>query len=75
MGSTIKIVIEGYPVEKLPEELRARLVVGQPVRITLEQDEEQPKPLSELYGCHAGLYAAQGVDPADFIRQLRDEWD
>ena len=78
MTEVKKIVIEHYPVERLPDELRARLEAQSTVRLTIEPETEmpaEPRPLSELYGCAKGLYASQGLDPVEFIRQLRDEWD
>jgi hypothetical protein len=35
----------------------------------------EQKPLHEMYGFAKGLYASEGIDPVDFIRKLRDEWD
>lgn len=78
MGEGSKIVVEHYPVDKLPEELRAGLASGEMVRITVEreaQEVREPRPLHEMYGFAAGLYASQGLDPVEFIRRLRDEWD
>ena len=72
-----KIVVEGFPVERLPEELKTDLEQGRPVRITLEQstDGAEVPPLVDMYGFAHGLYASQGVDPAEYIRNLRDEWE
>lgn len=78
MGEAGKIVTKHYPVEKLPEELRPGMEVGRYVRVTVEADDSLapfPRPLHEMYGFAAGLYASQGLDPVEFIRQLRDEWD
>lgn len=78
MGETTKIIVEHFPVDKLPEELRQGIESGRKVRVTVEPDDVQapaPRPLHEMYGFAAGLYASQGIDPVDFIRQLRDEWD
>jgi hypothetical protein len=38
MGEIKKIVVEHYPVEKLPEDLRAGLEAGQSARVTVEPD-------------------------------------
>ena len=72
-----KVVVDGYPVENLPAELRARLDEHALVRITLEQGAAgvEARPLHEMYGFAKGLYASHGQDPTEFIRQLRDEWD
>ncbi len=78
MGELKKIVVEGYPVERLPQELRDRLESQAPVRITIEQQSagtKEPRPLHEMFGFAKGLYASQGLEPTDFIRQLRDEWE
>jgi hypothetical protein len=78
MGETDKIVTPHYTFEKLPEELRRGIESGQMVRVTVEPEEQparEPRPLHEMYGFAAGLYESQGLDPVDFIRQLRDEWD
>ena len=79
MGETIKIVVEGFPVELLPKELRERLTSDVAARITIEQAQDQgkkqPRPLHQMRGFAQGLYASQGIDPVDFVRQLRDEWD
>lgn len=37
-----RIVREHYPVEKLPEDLRAGLPAGQTVTVTVEKEETQP---------------------------------
>jgi len=77
MGETKKIVIEHYPVERLPEELRRGLEAGQSVRVTVEQPTEDaptPRPsppLSSYFGKLERVHA----DPVEDIRKLRDEWE
>ena len=78
MSQIKKIVIESYPVGDLPLEWRTRLESQNPVRVTIEQDAEKTdelRPLHEMYGFAKGLYASEGLDPAEYIRALRDEWD
>ncbi len=78
MGEATKRIVEHFPVDKLPEELRQGIESGRSVRVTVEPDDvaaPEPRPLHEMYGFAAGLYASQGLDPVAFIRQLRDEWD
>ena len=79
MGETKKIVVEHFPADKLPEELRRGIESGEMVRVTVEANGPRDisltaKPIDEFYGCAKGFYANQGIDPAEFIRQLRDEW-
>ena len=78
MGEIHEIIVERYPVEKLPDELRARLNSAAPLRVTLEQStddvrQQTPRPLYKMRGFAQGLYAGEGVDPVDFVRQMRDE--
>ncbi len=73
-----KHVVEHYPVENLPPELREGLEAGSRVKVTVEVEAKpgarEPRPLSQLMGSAKGLFASpEEVD--DFIRQLRDEWD
>jgi hypothetical protein len=78
MGEGKKIVVDGFPVEKLPDELRRGIESGEVVRVTVEScvaEFSTTRPLSEFFGCAKDLYASQGVDPADYIRKLRDEWE
>jgi len=78
MGEASKFVVKHYPVEKLPAELRQGIESGRMVRVTVEAEEQPnppPRPLHEMYGFAEGLYASHGLDPVEFIRQLRDEWD
>ena len=83
MGETKKIVIEHFPVEKLPEELKRGLEDGQLVRVTVESVEGRNDassagagswPLSSFLGIAPGLYASP-QDVVAHIRSLRDESD
>ena len=74
-----KIVRERYPVDKLPEDLRALLDPSKPVTLVIEQDDEaaRPSPKTEFmrfFGAakERGTSAAEAVRR---IRSLRDEWE
>ena len=75
MGETKKIVIEHYPVDKLPEDLKHGLETGQMVRVTVESevdDEERPRrPLTSFFGAGKGCYTEEAA--VSYIRKLRDE--
>jgi hypothetical protein len=76
MGDAKKIVVDGYPVEKLPEDLRVRLGATGVVRLTIEEPLVAGTKLRlvDLYGCGAGFYQSHGHEPAQFVSTLRDEW-
>jgi len=78
MGETKKIVVEHFPADKLPEELRRGLESGDLVRVTVESETESVTPpyrsLSDFVGAGRGLYSTP-EEATDFIRNLRDEWD
>jgi hypothetical protein len=75
MGEMKTIVTDGYPVEKLPEELRRGLEGGQVVRVTVEtmagDSTATRRPLTSFFGSGKGCYTEQ--EAVDFIRRLRDE--
>lgn len=73
MGEQGKIVKDNYPVDRLPEELRAGLKAGSVVRITLEPTAERPplRPLQDYFGTAGRVHN----DPVADIRKLRDEWE
>ena len=75
MGELKTVVVDGFPIERLPDELRALLASGEPVRITMEQDSEPKTVPLPAFGFAKGFYASQGLDPAEYIRQLREEWN
>ncbi len=77
MNENKRIVIEHYPVEKLPEELRAGLSGAQTVRVTVEPEIERevaPPRLTRFFGAGRGAYPAAS-DVVSEIRKLRDEWE
>ena len=72
MGEHTRIVPH-FPVDKLPEELRAGFEAGSTVTITVEPDPEAPslKSVMDLFGKVGRAHD----DPVADIRKLRDEWD
>jgi hypothetical protein len=76
MGESTKIVVEHYPVDKLPEDLRKGLESGELVRITVEREREldrSDRPLTSFIGAGKGAYASP-EEAVAAIRALRDEW-
>lgn len=78
MGEHKRIVVEDYPVEKLPEELRAGIEAGHRVRVIVE--EELNDGWSDLFRL-IDAYQASNSSPVTSaeavgrIRALRDDWD
>ena len=77
MGERKKIVVEHFPVDRLPEELRRGLDAGTTARIIVEPE---VKPSTSLPPLTSYLGAAQGVytgpeDAVSAIRALRDDWE
>lgn len=74
MGEQRKIVAEHFPVEKLPEELRAGLADARHVTVTVEVEEPpQQRSLLSFWGAGKGVYDSPEA-AVDAIRKLRDEW-
>ena len=75
MGETKKIVIEHFPVEKLPDELRHGIGSGQMVRVTVESEvttgTASGRSLLSFLGAGKGCYTEE--EAVSYIRQLRDE--
>ena len=73
MGEHKKITPH-YPVDNLPEDLRAGLEAGARVTITVEPEPVHARPrrsFSEFFGKSGRAHD----DPVADIRKLRDEWD
>ena len=73
-----KTIIENYPADNLPPELREGLQPGARVTVTVEADTEDegrlvPK-LSDLMGSAKGAFATP-EEADDFLHRLREEWD
>lgn len=73
MGEHSKIVVEHFPVDRLPDELRQGLEPGMTARIVIEPDDVEPRrrKLSHLLGCGRGVYTEE--EAVSVIRKLRDE--
>jgi hypothetical protein len=81
-----KIVVEHYPVSRLPEDLREGLLGSGTVRVTLEDTKAVVSPprgpsrdefLAQLRDEKRGKGPADGVSREEAvarIRALRDEW-
>ncbi len=69
-----KHVVEHYPVENLPPELREGLEAGVRVKVTVEVEAkpDTPDKFAPFYGAAKGLYPT-AEDAIQTIRQQRDE--
>jgi hypothetical protein len=74
VGNITKLVTEQVRASDLPEHVRLGLAEGTIVRVTVEPE---PEIASDIpgYGFAAGFHAQNKLEPADFIRHLRDEWE
>lgn len=72
-----RIVKEFYPVEKLPDDLRAGFEGKRLVRVVIEEAQAGKKlSRQELIDRLSEIRANPiGDDPVARIRELRDEWD
>ena len=75
-----KIVREHYPVENLPEDLRAELGLVRTVKVVIEPDENPLKSVSRAAAIaelleHRRKLAPSPNDSVERVRRLRDEWD
>lgn len=77
-----KIVLEHYPLEKLPEDIQR--AVGGAGSVTLTIETERPTPLdrdklvAELRALKLGMKPGEGPsldDATKQVRQVRDEWE
>lgn len=75
MPERAKLIIEHYPIHRLPEELQRGLDRDAVAKITIEPEEvPAPRSLTSFIGSARGTYA--GPEHAlEAIRQLRDEWE
>ena len=77
-----KIVREHYPVENLPEDLREGLEAGSTVRVVVEVEKAEHRPMSfqesmrliEEYR-RDNPERTTTEDAVQRIRELRDEWE
>jgi hypothetical protein len=76
-----RIVRTHYPVEKLPEDLRAGLTAGAHVTITIAADDPTSpantahEAFNQMVEARDRLTIQSEGDSAERIRKLRDEWD
>lgn len=75
-----KIVREHYPVEKLPEDLRAELGLAQTVTLVIETNDEEARSAARTAAIAELLEHRRKLKPSDSdsverVRKLRDEWD
>lgn len=74
MGAQDKIIVEHFPVDRLPDELRRGLAPGGTARVVVEPDDAVDRKhhrLSPLLGTGRGVYSEEEAVSA--IRKLRDE--
>lgn len=75
-----KIVREHYPVERLPEDLRAELGLARTVTVVIEAEDQAPPKrdreaaIAELRELRSKLKPSAD-DAVERVRRLRDEWD
>jgi len=74
-----KIVREHYPVERLPEDLRAELGLAKTVKVVIEADEVDAKSAARVAAIaelleHRRKLKPSANDSVARVRKLRDEW-
>lgn len=75
-----RIVREHYPVERLPEDLRAELGLARTAKIVIEVEEDRSRSkaradaIADLLEHRRGL-APSPDDSVARVRKFRDEWD
>lgn len=75
MSERTKIVIEQFPVRRLPVELQRGLDHESVARITIEpMGEDTQRSLRSFIGAAPGVYGSP-EEAVAAIRQLRDEWE
>lgn len=74
-----KVVLEHYPASKLPDELREGIALGASVKVTVEEEANQPlgrKQLLELMrNAQANAPGTSLEEAVARVRALRDEWE
>jgi hypothetical protein len=73
MDEPLRVVVEHYPAEKLPEQLRGAISCDSKVTVTVVQELPAPprRKLSDLVGAGKGLYRSP-EDVLEFLRAERD---
>ena len=77
MGEHKRIVIEDYPVENLPEELRGGIETGHRVTVTVEESEDRWSDLFRRIDAYqsANTRHVTSEEAVARVRAIRDEWD
>jgi hypothetical protein len=76
-----KIVMDHYPVSKLPEDMRAGLDLSATVRVVIEEETESrqktaAESMEAIRNFRKTFKDKVGLDEATArIRELRDEWE
>lgn len=69
---------EHYPVDRLPDDLKADLPAGSLVKVTVEIEEERPErpmTLEEIFSAVPPEARSTPEEIDAFIRAERDAWD
>jgi hypothetical protein len=78
-----RIVRDYYPAERLPDDLQKLIDPSRPIRIVIEQDDDQkvrksPEELLAMLDAYRATIKGKSISTEDAvarIRELRDEWD
>ena len=78
-----RIVRDYYPAERLPDDLQKLIDPSRPIRIVIEQDDDQkvrksPEEMLAMLDAYRATIKGKGISTEDAvarIRELRDEWD
>lgn len=75
-----RIIREHYPVERLPEDLRAELGLAQTARVVIETEDAPLRRAARVAAIaelleHRSKLAPSANDSVERVRKLRDEWD
>lgn len=69
-----KVVLEHFPVEKLPDELRVQFAGQSSVKLTVEPEKPAGYSSKDLLALLERL-PIKASNSVESIRALRDEWD
>lgn len=77
MGEHKRIVIEDYPVENLPEELRGGIEAGHRVTVTVEESGDRWSDLFRRIEAYQNAHTRHvtSEEAVARVRALRDDWD
>lgn len=75
MSETKRYVVEDYPLDRLPADVRSRFEDVERVRLTVEAVDARPsrRTIAEILK-NAPRERALRDDPVERVRALRDEW-